>query len=471
MLAKLFPPYVVGVGSRVIGQVISFLAVAVASRYLDLADFGTYAFAWALTVIGTTFVFTGFYQALLRSQNFDRDRSTLFWAKLGVGAIAMLVIFVVGLLQGGLGTVSGLALISLAPLPLVIVPTAWWEAQLVRDAKVRTASVYVVLSEALGLAAAVALLSRGWGIEALVASRYVSTLTGFFITGGMVRALPRFEFRRETLRDARSTTAPLWGTTSVGLLSNYGADLVLGAFLSPAVVGAYRGGARIAMTATDLVVQPLGILSWSRFTRIEKEGLGRDAMKRAWIENMSLAAALLWPIACAVSLLAPMLVVTILDETWLAAASIVAILSVSKSIAFLSGLLEPVMITTSHGGRQLQIRSAGAATLVILLFAVGRYGPEAAAYSHLGASVVVGSLSLIAISRALQLRVMEIVTTFLPAAALTLMTYAAITLSTGQRESLGREVGLGLTITEAAAIWLVLMVVFLRRRVLVLPTP
>jgi O-antigen/teichoic acid export membrane protein len=471
MLARFFPPYVVGVGSRVVGQVISFLAVAIASRYLDLEGFGTYAFAWALTVIGTTFVFTGFYQALLRSQNFERDRSTLFWAKLGVGAIAMLVIFTVGLLHGGTGTISGLALVSLAPLPFVVVPTAWWEAQLVREARVRTASVYVVVSEALGLAAATVLLARGWGIEALVASRYVSTLTGLIITGTMVRALPRLEFRRDTLRDARSTTSSLWGTTGVGLLSNYGADLVLGAFLSPAVVGAYRGGARIAMTATDLVVQPLGILSWSRFTRIEKEGLGTQAMKRAWIENMSLAAALLWPIACAVSLLAPMLVVTILDETWLAAASIVAILSVSKSIAFLSGLLEPVMITTGKGGRQLKIRSAGAITLVVLLFAVGRYGPEHAAYSHLGASLVVGSLSLIAIARALKIRVIEIVTTFLPGAALTAMTYAAIKLSTGQRESLGMEVGLGLTITEAALVWLALMVVFLRRRVLVLPTP
>ncbi|MCB1331894.1 MAG: translocase, partial [Maritimibacter sp.] len=65
MLKNLKEPYVVGVASRIIGQLISFVSVAVASRYLDLEIFGTYALAWAWVVIGNTFVFTGFYQALL----------------------------------------------------------------------------------------------------------------------------------------------------------------------------------------------------------------------------------------------------------------------------------------------------------------------------------------------------------------------------------------------------------------------
>ncbi|MGR3365747.1 MAG: oligosaccharide flippase family protein [Maritimibacter harenae] len=471
MLKSLAAPYVVGVASRVVGQVISFCAVAVASRYLDLEGFGVYAYGWALTVIATTFVFTGFYQSLLRSQNFERDRHTLFWAKLAVGALGMAVIFAVGLLHGGTGALEGRMLILLAPLPFVIVPTAWWEAQMVREAKVRAASIYVVVSEALGLAAAIALLERGWGAEALVASRYVSTLAGLVITGSLVRALPRVELRGDALRDARQTATSLWGTTSVGLLTNYGADLVLGAFLSPSVVGAYRGGARIAMTATNLVLQPLGLLSWSKFTRIEKEGLGKEAMRRAWHENMSLAASLLWPMAVAVGLLAPALVVTLLDETWLAAASIVAILSLSKSIAFFSNLLEPTMLTTGNAGQQLRIRATGAVTLIALLIAFGRFGPEQAAYAHLGASVVVGVLSLIATKRALEFRVMEMVRTFLPGIALAGLTYGAITGSAGLWDSLGTELGLGLAIAVAAVVWSALMLVFLRRRVLKLPTP
>lgn len=471
MLKRLREPYVVGVASRIFGQAISFATVAIASRFIDLEGFGTYAFAWALTVIATTFLFTGFYQALLRSTTYERDRDTLFWVKLIVGAVGALGIAGVGLASGGLATTQGQVILALAPLPFLNVPAAWWEAQLVREARVRPASLYVLVYESLALVTVIVLLAQGWGVMALVASRYVAIFAGFVQTGLLVRTLPRPAFNLDTLRDARATATPLWGTTGVGLLSNYGADLVLGAFASPAVVGAYRGGARIAMTASDLVLQPLGLLSWSKFTRLEKDGAGKAALRRAWIENMSLAAALMWPMAMAVSLLAPLLVVTILDETWLPAASIVAILSVSKSIGFFSNLLEPTMLTTGNAGKQLTIRSLGALTLVVLLFAFGRYGPEAAAYAHLASNVVVGGLSLIATSRALDLPPMRMVTTFLPGLALAGLTFVAVHWSSVLWGSLGTELGLGLTLVEATVAWLILMIVFLRRRVLVLPTP
>jgi O-antigen/teichoic acid export membrane protein len=471
MLKRLAAPYVVGVASRVIGQAIAFATVAIASKFIDLDGFGTYAFGWALTVIATTFVFTGFYQALLRSQDIERDRHTLFWAMLGVGALGSFVITGIGLTMGGLATTEGRVILTLAPLPFVNVPAAWWEAQLVRAARVRAASLYVLIYESFALLTVIVLLSMGWGVFALVTSRVVAVAFGLLQTGLLVRRLPRFEFRLDALRASRETAGPLWGTTSVALLSNYGADLILGALASPAVVGAYRGGARIAMTAADLVMQPLGLLSWSKFTRIEKEGAGIPALRRAWIENMSLAAALMWPMSMAVALLAPLLVVTILDDTWLPAASIVSILAVSKSIEFFANLLEPTMLTTGNAGRQLKIRSAGAVTLIVALLAFGRFGPEAAAYCHLAASVVVGAASLAATAKALEIPLRDMVMTFLPGAALAALTYVAVHWSSSLWGSVGSEVGLGLTLVKISVAWLILMAIFLRRRVLVLPTP
>ena len=107
MLRHLTEPYVVGVAARILGQVISFVAVAVASRYLELEVFGTYALAWAGAVIGNTFVFTGFYQALLRTKTFDRDRDTIFWLNIGIGGLSAATIALFGLLVGGWGTAQG----------------------------------------------------------------------------------------------------------------------------------------------------------------------------------------------------------------------------------------------------------------------------------------------------------------------------------------------------------------------------
>lgn len=471
MLKKLAEPYVVGVGSRFLGQMISFAAVAIASRFLDLQAFGTYSLAWAVTVIANTFVFTGFYQALLRSTEFQRDRDSLFWLMAAVGAAGSAVILGIGLAAGGLSTPTGWALCALAPQPLLIVPTAWWEAQLVRARRARAASLYVVAAETAGLATAWAMLRAGWGIEALVASRYVSTAVGLALTGGLVRALPRLSFNRETRGTAGRTAYPLWGTSSVGMFSNYGADLILGAFLHAVAVGAYRGGARIAVTASDLVLQPLMMLSWSRFTRLEKENAPLDDLRRTWLDNMGVAAAILWPVAASVALLAPALVVTILDETWLPAAGVVSILSASRAVSFLTALLEPTMMCTGRAGTQLRIRGFGAVTLLVLLLIFGRHGAEAAALAHLCASALVAVVALTAMVRALRITGSQLAQVFLPGLVLTLFTVLAILGTDLPRDMLGRDLGLAATLGAVMLTWGAFMAVFLHRRVLVLPTP
>lgn len=471
ILARLREPYVVGVFSRILGQVISFVSVAVASRYLDLEVFGTYALAWAAGVIGNTFVFTGFYQALLRSTDLENDRDTLFWLNAGVGAAFSFGILGFGLLAGGLATPQGLALVALAPIPFLIVPAAWWEAQLVRATRVRSASLYVLISETCALAVAILMLARGWQIEALIAARYVAVAVGTVLTGALVRTLPRLRVRRGTTRVAARTALPLWGTSSVVQFTNYGTDIILGAFASPAMIGAYRGGARIAITASDLVLQPLTMLTWSRFTRIEKSGAGQAAMQAAWLQNMSVGAAMLWPMSAAVALLAPELVATILDETWAAAAGIVAILCVSRAIGFGGSLLEPVMMTAGRGRTQMVIRLWGGGTLLVLLLGFARFGAVAAAFAHLASSALVAGLSLTAISRTLELSPARMALCFWPGLVLTGLVVAVILATDGPFAALGDVPDLMIRLATISLSWLALAALFVKRGVLVLPTP
>jgi len=471
MMKSLKEPYVVGVASRILGQVISFIAVAIASRYLELEIFGTYALAWAGAVIGNTFVFTGFYQALLRTRDFDRDRDTIFWLNTGVGALSSITIALFGLLAGGIGTAQGAALIAIAPIPFLITPAAWWEAQLVREKRVRSASLYVLAAEACALVVTIVMLRQGYGIAALIAPRYVSVVVGMVLTGGLVRRLPKLGLRRDTTAEAAKTAVPLWGTSIVHNFQNYGTDIILGAFAPAAMVGAYRGGARIAITASDLVLQPLGILTWSRFTRIEKEEDGIDALRTAWIENMAIAAAILWPLSATVALLAEPLVVTVLDETWLPAAGVVVILTISRAILFLAGLLEPTLMTTGHGRTQFYIRLLGAGSLLLLLIVFARLGAEPASWAHLASSVLVAIVGLHAMTKVLTLSLADFLRTFTPSLVLTAATTAVILTTATPLAALGAVTGLVLCLAAVGLAWLVLMAVFVQRRALVLPSP
>lgn len=470
MLKLVASPFAVGVVSRFSGQVIAFVTVMVASRFLDLAEFGTFVLAWAAAVIANSFVFTGFYQALLRSPDPEHDRDTFFWLIFAVGLFSALVIGVIGLMVGGTAAALGQAFLLLAPIPVLMSMVAWNEALLVSAKRIRAASAYTILSEGSALIVAYFCLTAGYGLFSLIAARYAMAIVAIVLTSALVGKRPRLGINRETVRGCRTTVPALWGTTAMGMASNYGTDIVLGAFLNPVAVGAYRGGARIATTISDLVLQPMVMLSWSRFTNLEKQGRV-DLMKQAWLENMGLAAALVWPVMISVALLSPELVLVTFDETWLPAAPIVALLSLSRALRFFSTLLEPTMICCGKPGIQLKIRFVGVVLLMICLLTFGRFSVEAAGMAHLVTSAVVGVLAIWATIAVLGLDRRDLATTFLPGLGLALVCAIAILGTNQMRADMGSAAGLFATISLLFVIWLIAMVAGFRSNVLALPKP
>lgn len=463
-------PFSVGVMSRLSGQVLAFVTVMIASRFLDLTEFGVYVLAWAAAVIANSFVFTGFYQAFLRSSDPDRDCDTIFWLIFLVGAIGALIIGSIGLLLGGMATQEGQAFCLLAPLPMLMAPVAWNEAQLVAAKRVRSASSYIILSESCALIVAYLGLKAGYGLLSLIAARYAMAIVSIAVTTTLVGKMPKFRMSNKTLQECRTTVPPLWGTTAMGMFSNYGTDLVLGAFLNPIAVGAYRGGSRISVTIFDLVMQPILLLSWSRFTRLEKENR-MDLVKSSWRDNMALAAAMIWPVMCSVSLLAPELVSVVFDETWLPAAPIVIWLSAARSVGFLSALLEPTMICSGKPRVQLRVRFIGFVLLMVTLLAFGRFSAEAAGAAHLVTSIVVGVLAISATVTVLGLTRRELIETFLPGLFLAGTCGVVIVATTQMRADMAQAAGLFATIGLVVVVWLVAMIAGFKRKVVALPKP
>lgn len=471
MIGKaLISPYAFGVLSRIGGQVLAFVSVMVASRYLDLANFGSYVLAWTVTVISTSLVYTGFYQAQLRSSAPDHDASSYFWLMSLVALTGASVSALLGLASGGLDSQTGTAFLLLAPIVVLAVPTAWNEAHLVTDQRIRSASGYTLVSESAALIATWIALEQGLGLLALIAGRYAAGLTGLAVTTVLVRRRPRLELTRRALSDSRRTVPNLWGTSALAMFSNYGGDLILGAFLSPAAVGAYRGGARITQTVSDFVLQPLTMLSWSRFSRLERAN-DLDGMRAAWGDNMAVTGALIWPMMVSLAMLAEPLVTVVFDATWLPAAGAVVILAISRSLRFLGALLEPAMICTGHNRRQLQIRFAGAAVFLVALLTVGRLSVELAAMSHLLASATVAVFAVLACVRALEVETSALPRVFLPALLIAVGCAGVITVMAPIGDRMGTAPGLFVTIGALALFWCLSMVAALRLGWLKLPQP
>ncbi|MFN3209542.1 MAG: oligosaccharide flippase family protein [Roseovarius sp.] len=469
MLRTLLSPFAIGVASRIVAQVSAFVLILVASRALGLAEFGSYAIASALSVIFTTLVYTGVYQLILRTRDLPADRDTLFALQFAIGAAGTLIMAVIGLSLGNLADRgTAYALVGLAPIPLLASFSAWLEAHLVREGRVRTTAILVLMSELVALATAVGMFHAGYGIEALILSRLASMAFILVLYAALVRIAPKPKVERATARRGLTEAWPLWGSATLGMLSNYGADLILGAFLNPTAVGAYRAGSRIANTAADVVTQPMGIISWAQFARQEAAN-NQSRIRTLWKNNVALCFALLAPAMISVSILAAEIVSVLLDPSWSPAVTIISILAIARLADSLSFLLEPTLTCLGRGKQQFFVRVGDALLLVLLLLSIGWQSPEAAALAVLVRTYITMVVSLALMMRAAGITLSDLVTVTLPGLGLTALCLSVILLVGLLPLAAGSTALLVATATAELVAWSLCFALLLRSRVLVMP--
>ncbi|MGD9665254.1 MAG: oligosaccharide flippase family protein [Novosphingobium sp.] len=468
--ATLTSAFAVGVTCRLTVQALALLQIMMASRFIGLAEFGSYALAWACTAIFSAFLFSGYYQAFLRSETPDEDRHTIFGVMFGLAMVASLVLLSAGILIGEGKSLVARMFMTLALLPIFEAVYAWNEAHLMREARMRTISLTGVASEAIATLVLVLGLYENLGPVALVAARYAAVGVNVTISTLMVQICPRPAFAREVLRGGRNTAISLWVSTGAAMLANYGIDLILGIFLNPTNVGTYRGGARISQTAADAVQQPLTYLTWSRFSRLVAERR-RYLITLAWRVNMSFGTAVAWPLMLCVALLSKELVTVILDDAWLPTASIIAILSLMRAIRILSSLLEPALTSFDKQGLQLVIRLSSLGFTFLAILAFGRNSAEAAATVQVYTSVFFALISLELTRRVLNISPGNLLRTFVPGLLLSGLCGGFIMATEPLRLALDPAPGLFLTLIGLLLVWGGAVVLSLWKGVLRWPTP
>ena len=468
--ASLTSAIAVGVSSRLVVQALAMAQIMIASRFIGLAEFGAYALVWACTVIFSALLFTGYYQAFLRSDAPDEDRPTIFGVMLAMAVIASLILFVAGVSFGeGQSLVAEISL-ALSLLPIIQAFYAWNEAHLLREARMSTISLIGAASEAMATFVLILGLYDDLGPMALVAARYAAVGLNVTISTVLVKRFPRPAFKRKVLSKGRDTAISMWISTGAVMLGNYGIDLILGIFLNPSQVGTYRGGARLSQTASDLVHQPLTVLTWSRFSRLVAEKHAR-LIALAWRVNMSFGTCVAWPLMLCVALLSKELVTVFLDETWLPTAAIISILSLVRAIRILTSQLEPTLTSFDRQGLQLTLRLSGVALTFVAVLAFGRSSAEMAATVQIYSSIILTLVSLEFMRRILNITPGKLVQTFVPGLLLSAVCGGFVIATEPIRSALAPAPGLFLTLAGLVAVWVSAMALALWKGFLRLPTP
>ena len=254
--------------ARALQQVSTLVITLLAARFLEPAQYGVYSLGIVFIVLVQTMTYTGFYQFILTSKADDGAvLSTCFWLIVGLVSLASL----------GLGLAAfplqwmfqaeplGMVLLLLALIQPLASIGAWSSAALLRRGAVMRNFTVMFGQNLVALTGGTILLWFWHSIYALVAFRYLRVLTGAVLYALLGRDRPGLTFRRDLARQATAFSGGLYGSRALGFLARYAADLLLGLLHSPAAVGLYRFGNRVATGASDVFNQPMSSFAATQF--------------------------------------------------------------------------------------------------------------------------------------------------------------------------------------------------------------
>jgi len=369
-----------GVFGRAVNQIIALLVTLLAARWLSPATFGEYAIAAAMITVTRSLLYAGAFEYLLKTPRGQEAATECLLINLALASLLGGVLAGVSLFTRAIfhSAAIGFLLLVMAPSNLLSAGANWQESQLLRAGRLRAYYGVTTFAEVIAAVVTVGMILRGFGILALVAQVYARLFTLMLTYRALQRpswsAAPSWSRVWEVGR----WSSARYGATMVAFLSNYSADFLLGAFLSPAATGVYRASHRVVTSVSDLISNPTRMTAVTLFSRRAADGRDSGPL---WPRVAAAAAFLGWTALAGLAAVSAQLTPLVLGAKWGSAGAVVAILCLQRGFVMIDGVTTQLLVAYGHARALLAVQASMAALSVILLLAMVRFGVEAAAVS------------------------------------------------------------------------------------------
>lgn len=388
-------------GAQIVIQTGRIGFMLVLARLLTPSEFGLVAMALVVTGFVIAFADLGLGAALVQRQTIDeRDRSTVFWVGLGVGALLTLLGVA---LSGPLAAfydepaVRGLT----AALSLSFFITALGATQralLTRDLNFRTLELATIAGVYVGGATGVACALSGVGAWSLVAQQLaIPTVTSLvlWLTSAW---RPHMTVSLASLRSLGGYGGNVLGARLTYAVQESALPLIIGRALGPGALGVFSIAYLIVLAPLGRLAIPVGEVLFPAFARLQGD---RERMASMWIRALRVLAALCVPAMAGLIVVAPDVIPLVLGEQWVDAVPVVQILALVGLLQALSAWHGAILLGV---GRARTLFRATSAFLVVYVvaFVVGvQWGLLGTAVAYLTASIGVEIVYLSLTTRAL----------------------------------------------------------------------
>lgn len=381
----------IGFLCRATVQFLLFGVTIVATRQLSIEEFGSYALASLFLIVARALFYVGPYEYLLKMPLTPSLYATCLRANVILATLISAVLAIVYLVAFRMFETSavGNLIALLAPSIFLVAITAWYEAVLLRDLRVRRYYLSTLIGDCIGAGLAVFLLLNGYGVVSLVAQTYVRLLIllVLYVVGTTHR--PALGVGWAYVIEVFRWSKERYFAVLLNFSSTYGADVVLGVLLSPAATGLYRASSRIVSTLTDLFAQPLQKISQTNLSARLVRDKGLDT---SWLTMLSGVGAIGWAGLATLAFLADDLVPLALGDKWTPAVPIVISFCAIKSFMLLDAVTTSFLVCHDRQKQMLRVQICVAVAVITLSWFIAPFGPQMVA---IAVGCATASMSLI----------------------------------------------------------------------------
>jgi len=395
--------------SQGVSLALQLATTVVLARLLSPRDYGLAAMVLIFRRVVMLFSDFALTPALVqRPVLTDKDRSTAFWTSIGLGTcftvVGIALSSVIATLYGQPEIEPLLAAFSFSFLLLSLGATQ--AALLTRDLAFRSLEIRNIIGSIVGSVLAVVLALLGFGPWAIVSQPLATFGTSTILLWLFSAWRPTLAFSRSSARGLLRFSSNVFGTQVITYLISNTDNFLVGRFLGPASLGAYR-------LAYNLVIYPLSNLSgpivsvlFPAFSRITGE---RGRLISGYLRASRLIIAITLPLFLLIVVTIPDLVPVVLGSRWSQTTTVIQVLAWLGILQSLRALNTAILQACDRTGLLFRI-ALGGLPVYVLGFVVGlHWGVVGVALGATIAASIIQPLYTVASARALGIRSLEVI--------------------------------------------------------------
>lgn len=365
--------------AQVIKFSITMAATMVLARLLSPKDFGLVAMVTSVTGFLTVFKDAGLSSATVQRDVITEEQvSTLFWVNVAIGVVLALVCAMAAPVLAGFYREPKLVKITLAIAGTFVMGglSVQHQALLRRALRFKSLAAVDIVAGTAGVGVGIALALLGFGYWAAVSVPVASALAETTCTWLVMRWRPK----RPRLCRGTGGMIRFGGLLSSVSIINYlfrnVDNVMIGWYWGARALGLYQKAYGLLLLPINQINAPISGVAISALSRVQNDP---QRMRRYFLGGYEIAASLILPVVCSISVFSYEVVLFVLGPRWEGAVGLFRLL---VPAALVGSLLNPIgwlFVACGRADRQLKVACVWSG-LVIMAFGIGLgFGPTGVA--------------------------------------------------------------------------------------------